>query len=50
MKVLKDMGLPQRAQNFGNDCSIEVRVRLTVEKDFLEKTEKYLNFIKKLDT
>ena len=50
MKILKDMELPQRAQNFGNDCSIEVRVRLSIESDFLEKTEKIINFIKKLDT
>ena len=50
MKILKEMDLPQRAQNFGNECSIEVRVRLGIEHDFLEKTEKCVNFIKKLDT
>lgn len=49
MKVLKDMDLPQRAQQFDNDCSIEVRVRLSSEPDFLERIEKVSNFIHKID-
>ncbi|MCQ2173981.1 MAG: YigZ family protein [Bacteroidales bacterium] len=39
MKMLKDMDLPQRGQNFGADCSVEVRVRTKLLRDFLEKTE-----------
>ena len=34
MKVLKDMGLTPAAQDFGLDCSLEVRVRLSLEEDF----------------
>lgn len=49
MKVLKDMELPQRAQDFGNECSIEVRVRRLVEQEFLERIGKTINFIDKLD-
>lgn len=46
MKVVKDMGLPQRSQSFGSDCSMEVRVRLSIEKDFFDRIEKIGNFIK----
>ena len=34
MKVLKEMGLQPSAQDFGLDCALEVRVRLTLEEDF----------------
>lgn len=40
MKIVKDLELPQRAQDFGTSCSMEVRVRLKLEQDFLEKTDK----------
>lgn len=40
MKILKDLDLPQRAQNFGTDCSVEVRVRQNLKQDFLERMEK----------
>lgn len=40
MKYLKDCDFPQRNQNFGSDCSLEVRVRLNKEEDFLEHIEK----------
>lgn len=40
MKVLKDLDLRQRAQDFGNSCSLEAWVRLSSEKDFLEKLDK----------
>ena len=40
MKLLKDMSVPQRAQSFGNECSLEAFVRLSAEKDFLERIEK----------
>lgn len=37
MKVLKEMDLPQRAQDFGEQCSLEVRVRLSALDSFYEK-------------
>ena len=40
MKLLKDMDLRQRAQDFGNSCTLEAWVRLASEKDFLEKLDK----------
>ena len=40
MKIVKDLALPQREQDFGEKCSLQVRVRLNLEADFLEKTEK----------
>lgn len=44
MKVVKDLGLPTRAQNFAERCSMEVRVRLSLWEDFLERTKKITNF------
>ena len=49
MKIIKDMDLPQRSQDFGLQCSIEVRVRLNLEADFLERTEKTGIFIRPLN-
>ena len=40
MKVVKDLGLPQRGQSFLEECSMEVRVRLSLTQDFLERIEK----------
>ena len=37
MKLIKDMELPQRAQDFGERCRIDVRVRLSLEADFRER-------------
>ena len=37
MKVLKEMGLQPSAQDFGLDCALEVRVRLTLEEDFRKR-------------
>jgi len=34
MKVLKDLGLTPGGQDFGLQCSLEVRVRLAMEEDF----------------
>ena len=34
MKVLKEMDLPQSGQQFGEECSLEVRVRLSALEDF----------------
>jgi hypothetical protein len=39
------MDLPQRGQSFLSDCTMEVRVRATLEADFLERIEKIGNFI-----
>lgn len=40
MKVLKDMGLPQTGQSFGETCSLQTRVRLSADTDFHERLEK----------
>jgi len=40
MKVLKDMSLPQKDQDFGERCSLCTDVRLTLEEDFLERCSK----------
>ena len=45
MKLVKDMDLPQRGQSFLADCTLEVRVRATLEEDFLERMEKLGIFI-----
>ena len=37
MKVLKDMDLPQSAQDFGERCSLITRVRLSAVEDFTER-------------
>ena len=43
MKALKDLDLQPKAQNFGESCSLEVRVRLSAETVFKEKLEKIAN-------
>ena len=40
MKVLKDMNLQPRSQDFGENCSLEVAVRLSAVQSFKEKLEK----------
>ena len=42
MKVLKDMDIPQSGQSFGNECSMDVRVRLSQYEVFLARTQKLL--------
>ena len=37
MKVAKDLSLPQRDQSFAEVCSLTLRVRLSLEDDFLER-------------
>ena len=37
MKILKDMDLVAQDQDFGLDCALTVRVRLSLETDFLER-------------
>ena len=46
MKAVKDLALPQRAQNFASECSMEVRVRLSIASDFFEKMENNAIFTK----
>ncbi|MCQ2167078.1 MAG: YigZ family protein [Bacteroidales bacterium] len=48
MKTVKDMDLPQRSQDFGTDCNMEVRVRLGMQDDFFEKIEKSVIFINEI--
>ena len=36
MKVVKDLDLPQRGQSFLEECTLEVRVRRSLEEKFLE--------------
>ena len=43
MKALKDLDLQPKAQDFGESCSLEVRVRLSAETVFKEKLEKIAN-------
>ena len=45
MKLVKDLSLPQRGQEFLAECTLEVRVRRSLEQDFLERIEKIGNFI-----
>ena len=44
MKVVKDLGLPGRSQDFSADCAMQVRVRLALEEDFLQRTKNITNF------
>ena len=40
MKMVKDMGLEQKGQDFGTACRLDLSVRLSAEKDFLERVSK----------
>ena len=40
MKILKDMDLPQKDQDFGIGCSLRTWVRLSGESDLLERLSK----------
>ncbi|MDO5442086.1 MAG: YigZ family protein [Bacteroidia bacterium] len=37
MKASKDLALPQRNQSFGENCSMELRVRLSQDADFVDR-------------
>ena len=39
MKVLKEMDLPQKSQDFGESCSLETSVRLASVEDFMQKMD-----------
>jgi len=45
MKLVKDMDLPQRNPSFLAECTLDVRVRLSSERDFLERIKKIGIFI-----
>lgn len=40
MKIIKDMGLEQKGQDFGTDCRMEIAVRLSAEPDFIDRISK----------
>ncbi len=44
MKIVKELSLPQRFQDFSQECRLQVRVRLSLEKDFLERINNLTNF------
>lgn len=44
MKTIKDLALPQRGQDFGETCRLQVRVRMSLEQDFLERIKNIANF------
>lgn len=48
MDLVKSLGLPQRNQDFGTDCRLEVRVRENLLADFLEQMKKMSNFKDKI--
>ena len=37
MKVMKDLDLPQKNQDFSNVCRLDTRVRLSLEDKFRER-------------
>lgn len=45
MKMVKELDLPQRAQDFGTECTMELRVRLNLEEDFLSRTKNFCTFV-----
>ncbi len=45
MKTVKDLDLPQRAQDFGTACTMEVRVRRSLKEDFLERISTFCTFV-----
>ena len=48
MKLVKDMDLPQRGRDWGESCSLELRVRRSLEEDFLERIKAITNFATQL--
>lgn len=48
MSLVKEMDLPQRKQDFSQECRLEVRVRKNLEEDFLQRMEKLSNFKDKI--
>lgn len=48
MKVLKDLSIEQRNQDFGERCSMDVRVRLSKCDDFLSRIDKSLLYLNEI--
>lgn len=48
MKVLKDLSIEQRNQDFGERCSMDVRVRLSKCNDFLSRIDKCLLYLNEI--
>ena len=48
MKLIKDMDLPQRNRDWADTCTIELRVRLSQQQDFLERISVMSNFATQL--
>ena len=44
MKMVKDLDLPQRSREFGQECTMELRVRRSLEEEFLERTQSICKF------
>lgn len=44
MKLLKDMGLEYKNMTCDQNCSLEFRIRLTLEQEFLDRLNKISNF------
>ena len=44
MKLLKDFSLEYKDMLFEQECSLKVRIRLSLEKEFFERTNKITNF------
>ena len=45
MRTLKDMDIPQSGQNFGQLCSMDIRVRLSQQEEITKRLVKYLSLI-----
>ena len=45
MRTLKDMDIPQSGQNFGQLCSMDIRVRLSQQEELTKRLVKYLFLI-----
>ncbi|MBO4843183.1 MAG: YigZ family protein [Bacteroidales bacterium] len=45
MRTLKDMGIPQSGQSYGQLCSMDIRVRLSQTEEINKRLVKYLSLI-----
>lgn len=48
MKTVKEMDLPQRRQSFAQECEMDVRVRLNLRDDFLDRMKSFCRFMEEL--
>ena len=49
MKLVKELDLPTRGREFSETCTLELRVRLDLQKDFLERLSTMPIFVNCLD-